>query len=332
MDLALYDPDSRLLRPRRPTFRARGRFFYQRRRRAAVRRAARSPDRRDGRRSSTRQSPEPDAHSPFDLVEAGAGNGRLSADILRAARRRDPASLRAHAAAPGRGQRRARAPRSAQTLGDVGGPARRRRATSLPAVVRGRRSSPTSCSTRCRSIRSSCARTGLREVYVDVAGTAGSSTRRRARCRRRRSRDYLERLGVALEPGWRVEINLRARRVDPRRRAAPASRIRDPDRLRPRGARALLGRRTPSGTLTTFARHTMAGPEAPADAAAVARESRRAGHHRARRLHERPRGGRSRRPDDARISRSDVFPAGARRRQTSAELSNARRASSSASR
>ena len=27
----------------------------------------------------------------FDLVEAGAGNGRLSADILRAARRRDPA-------------------------------------------------------------------------------------------------------------------------------------------------------------------------------------------------------------------------------------------------
>src|SRR5258708_13757934 len=27
----------------------------------------------------------------FDLVEAGAGNGRLAADILRAARRRDPA-------------------------------------------------------------------------------------------------------------------------------------------------------------------------------------------------------------------------------------------------
>ena len=27
----------------------------------------------------------------FDLVEAGAGNGRLSADILRAAKRRDPA-------------------------------------------------------------------------------------------------------------------------------------------------------------------------------------------------------------------------------------------------
>src|SRR6185503_18018228 len=35
----------------------------------------------------------------LDLVEAGAGNGRLSADILRAARERDPqiyASLRLH--------------------------------------------------------------------------------------------------------------------------------------------------------------------------------------------------------------------------------------------
>src|SRR5437763_13723351 len=45
------------------------------------------------------QSPEPRAVSPFDLVEAGAGDGRLSADILRAAKRRDPAfhdSLRLH--------------------------------------------------------------------------------------------------------------------------------------------------------------------------------------------------------------------------------------------
>src|SRR5262249_56491059 len=33
--------------------------------------------------------------SAFDLVEAGAGNGRLSADILRAARERDPDFYRA---------------------------------------------------------------------------------------------------------------------------------------------------------------------------------------------------------------------------------------------
>src|SRR4051812_49252923 len=40
---------------------------------------------------STAQSPIPNPESPqvFDLVEAGAGNGRLSADILRAARTRD---------------------------------------------------------------------------------------------------------------------------------------------------------------------------------------------------------------------------------------------------
>jgi len=49
----------------------------------------------------------------FDLVEAGAGNGRLSADILRAARRRDPAffeSIRLHlveAGAEARGAQRA---------------------------------------------------------------------------------------------------------------------------------------------------------------------------------------------------------------------------------
>src|SRR5436309_87320 len=54
----------------------------------------------------------------FDLVEAGAGNGRLSADILRAARRRHPAffgSIRLHLdeASPA-----ARAQQT-ETLGDV---------------------------------------------------------------------------------------------------------------------------------------------------------------------------------------------------------------------
>ena len=44
--------------------------------------------------------------SIFDLVEAGAGNGRLSADILRAARGRDPAFYESHPAASRRGERR----------------------------------------------------------------------------------------------------------------------------------------------------------------------------------------------------------------------------------
>src|SRR5689334_2569173 len=41
----------------------------------------------------------PESSGTFDLVEVGAGNGRLAADILRAARRRDPAfyrSIRLH--------------------------------------------------------------------------------------------------------------------------------------------------------------------------------------------------------------------------------------------
>src|SRR3954470_10459055 len=36
------------------------------------------------------QSPVTSLQSPVDLIEAGAGNGRLSADILRAIRQHDP--------------------------------------------------------------------------------------------------------------------------------------------------------------------------------------------------------------------------------------------------
>src|SRR5882672_4497562 len=60
----------------------------------------------------------PSAVPSFDLVEAGAGNGRLSADILRAAKRRDPAfyeSIRLHLVEASAAARRAQA----GTLGDV---------------------------------------------------------------------------------------------------------------------------------------------------------------------------------------------------------------------
>ena len=53
----------------------------------------------------------------FDLVEAGAGNGRLSADILRALDATAPCPAAAAAPAPRRGQRRAHAPRRPDTLG-----------------------------------------------------------------------------------------------------------------------------------------------------------------------------------------------------------------------
>ena len=77
--------------------------------------------------------------------------------------------------------------------------------------------------------------------------------------------EYLRRLDITLEPGWRVEINLRA--VDWIREAA--------QRLR-RGfiilidygheAPQLYGVTHAGGTLTTFARHTMAGAESAAAA------------------------------------------------------------------
>jgi SAM-dependent MidA family methyltransferase len=70
---------------------------------------------------------------------------------------------------------------------------------------------------------------------------------------------YFERLGVALEPGWRVEVNLRA-----------LTWMRDAARRLRRGfvilidygheARELYSPAHASGTLTTFARHTMGEP------------------------------------------------------------------------
>jgi len=73
--------------------------------------------------------------------------------------------------------------------------------------------------------------------------------------------DYLDRLGVALEPGWRVEINLRA-----------VEWVRGAVRRLRRGflilidyghpARELYSVTHASGTLTTFSGHRSAGPEA----------------------------------------------------------------------
>jgi SAM-dependent MidA family methyltransferase len=191
----------------------------------------------------------------FDLVEAGAGNGRLSADILRSARRRDPAFydlIRLH-------------------LVEASAAARSEHASTLDDVAD-------------RLVSSSCTlpesfegvlfanelvdalpvhqvvmrKGGLREVYVTSAlapiEAAPSTPALEA---------YLTRLGITLEPGWRVEINLRA--VDWVREASR--------RLR-RGfivlidyghqARDLYSASHASGTLTTYSAHRAAGPEAGA--------------------------------------------------------------------
>ena len=212
----------------------------------------------------------------FDLVEAGAGNGRLSADILRAARTRDPglyASIRLHLVEASAEARRAQA----GTLGDVAD----RLASSGPAL-------PDSCEgvlianelLDALPVHQVVMREdGLREVYVSLQSTVVS---RQSQAVNGPTTDdwrlttvegplstpalaeYLDRLGVTLEPGWRVEINLRA--VDW---------IRDAARRLRRGfiilidyghdARELYSPTHSTGTLTTFVKHRSGGPEGSPD-------------------------------------------------------------------
>jgi SAM-dependent MidA family methyltransferase len=98
---------------------------------------------------------------------------------------------------------------------------------------------------------------GLREVYVDdslrlIEGPPSTPALER----------YLDAVGVTLEPGWRVEINL-----------AAVEWIRDAARRLRRGflilidygheARELYSATHSSGTLTAFSRHRSVGPEDP---------------------------------------------------------------------
>ena len=208
------------------------------------------------------RSQKPEAQSPFDLVESGAGNGRLSADILRAASRRDPRfyeRIRLH-------------------LTEASASAREAQRTTLA----GERDVSDRLLSSSQSLPSSFEGVlianelldalpvhqvvmragGLREVYVDacddrlITREGPLSTPALA--------GYLNRLGVVLEPGWRVEINLRAIEWI---RAAARSLARGFMIVIDYGheARELYSVTHAGGTLTTFARHTMAGPERPAD-------------------------------------------------------------------
>jgi SAM-dependent MidA family methyltransferase len=197
----------------------------------------------------------PERHPAFDLVEAGAGNGRLSADILAAMRERDPAlleSVRLHlveASAAARAQH-------GTVLGD-----------SLPRLASSSASLPDSVDgvivanelLDAMPVHQVVRRDHeLHEIYVDADGQGLRLTE--GPLSSPRIADYLERLGVELEPGWRAEISLAA--VDWIREAAR--------RLR-RGFIILIdyGHEAPelysvthsSGTLTTFSGHRSAGPE-----------------------------------------------------------------------
>jgi SAM-dependent MidA family methyltransferase len=203
----------------------------------------------------------PDARQ-FDLVEAGAGNGRLSADILRAARRRHPAlhsTIALHLVEASESARAAQVSvlsSEAERLMSSGAELPRsfdgvlianELLDAMPVhqmVMRGE---------------------DLREVYVTCEPP---SARGRAAWRTiegppstPRLTEYLQLAGVTLESGWRVEISLSA--VDWIREAA---------RRLGRGfiiiidygheARELYSVSHAGGTLTTFAHHHSDGPEA----------------------------------------------------------------------
>ena len=200
----------------------------------------------------------------FDLVEAGAGNGRLSADILRAARAHFPSfydRIRLHlveTSAAARGEQRA-------TLGEVGGRLVSSAAT-LPESFEGALVANELLDAM--PVHQVVMREeGLREVYVTAPAPLSAGENSAARLVTIEGppstpalASYLDRLGIALEPGWRAEINLHA--VDW---------IRDAARRLGRGfivlidyghdARELYSAAHADGTLTTFTRHTSAGPE-----------------------------------------------------------------------
>ena len=201
--------------------------------------------------------------SGFDLVEAGAGNGRLSADILRAARARDADFYHAARLHLVEASAAARAAQPA-TLGDLG---ERLVASSdaLPASFEGvliANELLDAFPVQQVVMRED----GLREVYVTGSDpNSGSAPAGRLRLvegppSTPALAEYLDRLGVSLEPGWRVEINLRAIQW-----------IRDAALRLTRGfiilidygheARELYSLSHAAGTLTTYARHQSAGPE-----------------------------------------------------------------------
>ena len=238
----------------------------------------------------------------FDLVEAGAGNGRLARDILDAAQNNDPefyAAIRLSLVEQSPTARAAQR-EHARTARRAAGAQRRRAA--------GRRSR--------RHLRERAARRAADARGRDDRERAARSVRR-CRCRRRRRfverfeelstpriAEYLARAGAEMRVGWRAEVNLRAEDWTKTRGRVAAARVHGPDRLRPRRARALRrlarGRHADVATSSTrsppiFCR-SLAKPTSPRTStlSAVTRAAERC------------------RPRRARAARSDLLHAGPR--------------------
>lgn len=190
----------------------------------------------------------------FDLVEAGAGNGRLARDILEWLQQRDPAcyaAVRLHLVERSpearRDQPRALGPHAGKLASSSDG---------LPVRIDGvlyANELLDALPTHLVEMTSE----GLREVFVDLdgdrlverAGPPSSPDLARS----------LARSGAALEAGWRAEVNLNAEAwvKDAARRLARGFLL-----LIDYGHRAadLYSAGRAAGTLTAYTRHTAAGP------------------------------------------------------------------------
>ena len=191
----------------------------------------------------------------FDLVEAGAGNGRLSADILRAMKRNVPetfAQTRLHlveASADARAMHR-------DVLGEVAD----RLASSTSTVPESFEGVLVANELLdAMPVHQVVMRhDGLREVYVEAVD--GTLVTREGPLSTSRLADHFRALGITLEPGWRAEVSL-----------AAIDWIRDAMRRLTRGfaifidygheAAELYSVTHSAGTLTSFSRHTSAGAE-----------------------------------------------------------------------
>jgi SAM-dependent MidA family methyltransferase len=194
----------------------------------------------------------------FDVVEVGAGNGRLSADILRALKRGDPDTYDATHVHLVEASEAARATH-ARTLAETAD----RLASSSPAL-------PDSCEgvlianelLDAMPVHQVVMREdGLHEVYVESRGD--NLGLREGPLSTPRLSEYFAALGTTLEPGWRAEVNL-----------ASVDWIREAARKVKRGfiilidygheASELYSVTHSAGTLTSFADHRSTGPESTA--------------------------------------------------------------------
>ena len=193
----------------------------------------------------------------FDLVEAGAGNGRLSADIMRALARDHPGVYTRTSLHLVDSSRQARVAQR-QVLGEV---ASRLTSSSdqIPEFEGVLIANEVLDAMPVHQVVMQDE--GLREVYVDVGSADCGLSTREGPPSTPALQAYLNEVGARLQPGWKVEVGLRA--VDW---------IRDVSRQLRRGfivlidygheARDLYSPSHATGTLTTYARHRASGPDA----------------------------------------------------------------------